>query len=162
MKKQGGKTIYFYSWKNDYFEFSNFSYHSIVIEGKAYATNEHYFQSMKFLPSVMIEVEDDREISYQEHVRLAHTPAIAKTLGSNRGYKIYPDWDSRRIDVMREAVRAKFTQHSDLRELLQSTGDAVLVEDSPYDYFWGCGKRKTGKNMLGKILMEVREEIRDG
>ncbi|GAB6440593.1 NADAR family protein [Bacillus cereus] len=144
------KTIYFYSWAKKYFEFSNFSLHSIVINGKEYATNEHYFQSIKFV-----------EPEYQEQVRLAKTPKEAKILGSSRKHKIHHDWDSRRLDVMREAVLAKFTQHENLKQLLLSTGNATLVEDSPTDSFWGIGRNKTGQNMLGKILMEVRELLRN-
>lgn len=143
-------TIYFYSWAKKYFEFSNFSLHPIMIDNKVYATNEHYFQSVKFI-----------DAEYQEKVRLAKTPKEAKQLGSSRGYAILPDWDSKRIQVMKTCVKAKFTQHTELTELLLSTGTAHLVEDSPYDTFWGCGKNGTGQNMLGKILMEVREELRD-
>ena len=142
--------IYFYSWKKPYFEFSNFSNHPIVIDGLVYPTNEHYFQSSKFINK-----------EYAERIRLAKTPADAKRLGTSRKYKIHPDWDTRRIDVMRTAIRAKFTQHEDLKQLLLSTGNSILVEDSPHDYFWGCGKLKTGKNMLGKLLMELREELRN-
>ena len=142
------KTIYFYSWTKKYFEFSNFSLHTITINGKEYKTNEHYFQSVKFV-----------EPTYQETVRLAPTPKKAKELGFSRNHPIQSDWDTRRIEVMKTAVRAKFTQHEDLKELLLSTGDAILVEDSPKDVFWGVGKHRNGKNMLGKILMEVRGEL---
>jgi len=61
---------------------------------------------------------------------------------------------------MREAVLKKFLTHTDIREILLSTGNEILVEDSSCDYFWGCGADKTGQNHLGKILMSVREEIR--
>jgi N-glycosidase YbiA len=156
------KVIYFYSSNREYFEFSNFSEHPIVINGKEYPTNEHYFQSMKFLPTEMVFLKEyNVYIPYQEIIRYAKTPKEAKRLGSNRNFKIHPNWDTMRIEVMRECVRAKFQQHPSLRELLLSTGDAILVEDSPTDYFWGCGKNRTGKNMLGKILMEVRGELRN-
>lgn len=144
--------IYFYSWKKKYFEFSNFSLHKIVVDGKEYATNEHYFQSVKFLDS-----------EYQEKVRLAETPAIAKRLGGSRQHQIHSDWNSRRIEVMETCLKAKFTQHSDLKELLLSTKDAILIEDSPKDNFWGIAKKKDGSlgdNMLGKLLMELREELK--
>ena len=61
---------------------------------------------------------------------------------------------------MRRAVRAKFEQHPDIRAVLLGTGDEELIEDAPNDYYWGCGEEGTGKNMLGKILMEVRGELR--
>lgn len=142
-------TIYFYSWSKDYFEFSNFSFHPIVIDNKKYPTNEHYFQSVKFIDK-----------NYQEKIRLSKTPKEAKILGSSRKFKIHDNWDSKRIEVMKKALNAKFNQHINLQELLLSTENAKLVEDSPTDYFWGCGKKKNGKNMLGILLMEIREELK--
>ncbi len=59
---------------------------------------------------------------------------------------------------MRAAVRAKFEQHEDLRALLLSTGNAKLVEHTANDDYWGDGGGY-GKNMLGRILMEVRSEL---
>ncbi len=65
---------------------------------------------------------------------------------------------------MRGVLRAKFTQHQDLRELLLSTGDARLVEsaktDNPVNRLWGEVNGK-GKNMLGVLLMELRSELRN-
>jgi N-glycosidase YbiA len=43
---------------------------------------------------------------------------------------------------------------------LLATGDDLLVENAPGDYYWGCGKDGSGKNRLGTILMEVREILR--
>jgi ribA/ribD-fused uncharacterized protein len=61
---------------------------------------------------------------------------------------------------MRTAVRAKFTQHKSLQETLLSTGDAILVEHTVNDSYWGDGGDGTGKNMLGKILVEIRDELK--
>lgn len=61
--------------------------------------------------------------------------------------------------MMKEAVLKKFLTHTDIREILLTTGNEILVENSPNDYFWGCGVDKTGQNHLGKILMDVREQI---
>jgi ribA/ribD-fused uncharacterized protein len=62
---------------------------------------------------------------------------------------------------MREAVRAKFTQHKELRAMLLSTGDAELIEHTANDNYWPDGGDGSGKNMLGKILMEIRAELRN-
>lgn len=156
------KEIKFYSWSKDYFEFSNFSLHPIEVDGKIYATNEHYFQSIKFLPTEMIEINrEGDEITYREYVRLSKSPKEAKIRGTSRLYKIDNNWDNNRIEVMRKAIKAKFTQHQYLRDLLLSTENATLKEDSPYDNFWGVGKYGNGKNMLGKLLMEFREELQN-
>jgi N-glycosidase YbiA len=65
-----------------------------------------------------------------------------------------------KTQVMRVGVLQKFITHSDIREVLLITGDEMLIENSPTDYFWGCGANHTGENHLGKILMGVRAEIR--
>jgi ribA/ribD-fused uncharacterized protein len=61
---------------------------------------------------------------------------------------------------MRHAVKAKFLQHEDLRTLLLSTGEAKIVEHTGNDDYWGDGGDGSGKNMLGRILMQVRQELR--
>lgn len=142
------KKIYFYSWAKEYFEFSNFSKHPIEIDGKVYPTNEHYFQAMKF-----------SDEDYAEQIRLAKTPAEAKKMGLSRVHKIHSDWDEKRVEVMRVAVEAKFTQHKDLLKYLVGTYPSTLIEDSPTDSFWGCGKDRKGHNALGKLLMAFREEV---
>ena len=60
---------------------------------------------------------------------------------------------------MAEALRAKFTQHDELRDILLSTGDAKLVEHTRRDSYWGDGGGG-GKNMMGQLLMELRDELR--
>ncbi|MEW6498857.1 MAG: NADAR domain-containing protein, partial [Cyanobacteriota bacterium] len=62
--------------------------------------------------------------------------------------------------VMRQGVLTKFLTHSDIEEILLNTDEELIVEDSPTDYYWGCGQDKTGQNQLGKILMSVRQELR--
>lgn len=62
---------------------------------------------------------------------------------------------------MRDAVRAKFTQHDELKALLLSTGNALLVEHTENDSYWGDGGDGSGKNRLGRILMQIRDELKD-
>ena len=69
------------------------------------------------------------------------------------------DWEAVKIPIMRQAVLTKFLTHSDIQAILLATGDRVIVEDSPRDYYWGGGCDRTGQNYLGKILMSVRSEI---
>jgi ribA/ribD-fused uncharacterized protein len=141
--------IRFYGKKLPYYELSNFARYPIVVEGVEWPSTEHYFQGMKY---------DDPEL--REEVRLAPTPAKARALGRKRSRgPIRQDWDQVKDMVMYEALTAKFTQHEKLRDILLSTGNAVLVEASPTDYYWGSGKDDTGKNMLGLLLMVVREDL---
>ncbi|MEY3333577.1 MAG: hypothetical protein RLZZ176_1877 [Cyanobacteriota bacterium] len=81
-------------------------------------------------------------------------------LGRCPSRRLRPDWELVKTQVMRVGVLQKFITHPDIREILLITGDEMLIENSPTDYFWGCGANHTGENHLGKILMGVRAEIR--
>lgn len=85
---------------------------------------------------------------------------IAARMGRSRSRPLRADWDAVKDAVMREAVRARFTQHPELRALLLSTEDALLVEHSRKDSYWGDGGDGRGKNMLGRLLKQVRAELR--
>jgi diaminohydroxyphosphoribosylaminopyrimidine deaminase/5-amino-6-(5-phosphoribosylamino)uracil reductase len=65
------------------------------------------------------------------------------------------------VQKMDETLWHKFTQHSDLKEELLSTGDAELVEDSDKDAFWGVGSDRRGRNELGKALERLRTRLRE-
>jgi ribA/ribD-fused uncharacterized protein len=67
------------------------------------------------------------------------------------------DWDEKKIGVMLDGLRLKFSDPK-LREQLLATGDAVLHENNPDDPYWGIGDG-TGKSMLGMLLMQVRQEL---
>jgi ribA/ribD-fused uncharacterized protein len=84
---------------------------------------------------------------------------IAARMGRDRSKPIRADWETVKIDVMRSAVRAKFEQHADIRQTLLSTGDSRIVEHTTNDRFWGDGGDGSGENWLGRILMEIREEL---
>ena len=71
------------------------------------------------------------------------------------------DWAKVKDSVMLDAVRAKFNQYDELKELLLSTGDAKIVEHTANDSYWGNGGDGKGKNRLGQILMLVRRELRE-
>ncbi|WP_017651970.1 NADAR family protein [Fortiea contorta] len=145
-------TIYFYKVWQPYGCFSNFSLHGIQIHGTYWSTVEHYYQAQKFVGStdaVIIPV-----------IHSAQTPEEAAALGRCPARRLRCDWDAVKTEVMRTAVLKKFLTHSEIREILLSTGNEIIVENSAIDYFWGCGADKTGQNYLGKILMSVRAEIR--
>jgi ribA/ribD-fused uncharacterized protein len=108
---------------------------------------EHYFQAQKHAGSALA-----------EEIRQADRPREAFTLGRSRPPR--PDWPMVRDAVMYRAVKAKFVQHPELRALLLSTADAQLVEHTTNDDYWGDGGDGSGRNMLGRALMRVREELR--
>jgi hypothetical protein len=145
-------TIYFYKVDDPYGCFSNFSPHGIHLLGQDWMTVEHYYQAQKFVGT-----EDEALIPA---IACAQTPMEAATLGRDRTRHIRPDWEQVKTQIMREAVLTKFLTHLEIQSILLSTGERPIVEDSPTDYYWGCGVEKTGQNHLGKILMSVRQEIR--
>lgn len=142
-------TICFYSVQDAYGEFSNFAAFPIMLAGKRWPTSEHYFQAQKFL--------DPRD---RDEIRRAKTPMIAARLGRDRSRALRRDWEAVKVSVMREVLDAKFRQHAELATLLLSTGDAVLVERTGNDDYWGDGGDGSGKNMLGRLLMDVRAALR--
>jgi N-glycosidase YbiA len=143
------ESIKFYSVGDDYGEFSNFAPFALALDKKKWPTSEHYFQAQKFL--------DPKD---REEVRRASSPHIAARLGRDRKKKLRKDWESAKVGIMRRALEAKFTQHEELGRLLLSTGSCKLIEHTPNDDYWGDGGDGLGKNMLGRLLMEVREKLR--
>ncbi len=85
---------------------------------------------------------------------------VAAHMGRSRKRPLCKDWESVKDQIMHEAVLAKFTQHADLRETLLGTGNARIVEHTEKDRYWGDGGDGSGRNWLGQILMQVREELR--
>jgi ribA/ribD-fused uncharacterized protein len=81
-------------------------------------------------------------------------------MGRDRKHPLRKDWEQVKDEIMQQGVLRKFETHADIREILLATGDELIVENSPIDYYWGCGKDGSGKNRLGEILMTVREILR--
>ncbi|HRH85847.1 MAG TPA: NADAR family protein [Rubrivivax sp.] len=136
-----------------YGRFSNLFKRSIVFEGETFETSEHAYQAGK-----------PRKPQVRAWILAAPSPAlVAMAAHGLYWWDIRSDWSKIKFDRMRDVLRAKFSQHDDLRELLLSTGDARLVEAAtvatPVNRTWG-EVNGVGKNMLGKLLMEVREELR--
>lgn len=142
--------IRFYHEYDDYGYFSNYWVAPITVEEKVWPSSEHYYQSCKSF-----------DPEFRERIRTAATPDDAKTLGNSEECEYRDDWDMYKDTAMRIALKAKFTQHEDLKKLLMASNDAILIEDSDRDYYWGCGADGSGKSMLGKLLMELRSEFLD-
>ena len=140
--------IYFYSLHEPYGCFSNFSPHDVLLKGVWWPTTEHYFQAQKFAGT-----------AHEEAIRLAKTPKQAAEMGRDRSRPLRADWEQVKDEVMRVAVRQKFHTHQDIRQILFDTNDEELVENAHADYYWGIGVDGSGKNMLGKLLMEIRQAL---
>ena len=142
-------TIRFFSRSDRYREFSNFANYPIEIDGRLWPTSEHYYQAQKFA-----------DPGRQERIRQLPKAAAAKRYASKYKAEIRPDWHAVKDAVMERALRAKFTQHESLRALLLGSGEEPIEEDSARDYYWGTGADGTGQNKLGRMLMQLRAELR--
>ena len=139
-------------FNGEYAFLSNFAHSPITFKGKTWLTVEHVFQAAKTL--------DENK---REQIRLALTPGKAKHMG--RKVHLRSDWEQIKKEIMLKSIRLKFKQNPELKEKLLRTGDAVLIEGNTWhDNIWGdccclkCQKIK-GKNVLGEILMKVRDEL---
>lgn len=125
---------------------SNFYPATVEYDGLEYSSTEHAYQAAKTL-----------DAAERRRIRESQKPGDAKRLGKQ--VKMRTDWEQIKIGVMRDLVRQKFTNHKELKEKLLATGDAYIEETNTWnDTFWGVCKGK-GHNWLGKILMEIRDEL---
>lgn len=140
--------LYFYRVNDDHGELSNFAPSPIRLKDRIWPTVEHYFQAQKFAGT-----------EHEEQIRLTNSPMIAARMGRSRSKPLRPDWEQVKEHVMREALRAKFTQHPHLRDLLAATGKRPLTEHTKNDRYWADGGDGKGRNRLGALLMELRAEL---
>lgn len=142
-------TVYFFSHAYD--PLNNWSAHIVEIWGNKFPTVEHAFHYRKF---------SDTYPEIAAKVLNASSPWAAMQAARKYKNEVRPDWHEVKIGIMTEINRAKFIQNEDALECLLKTGNKKIVENSPWNSFWGCGENGKGKNMMGKILMQIREELR--
>jgi ribA/ribD-fused uncharacterized protein len=141
-------TILFYETTAPYGCFSNFSRHPVEIDGRIWATSEHFFQAAKFVDAAHVEA-----------ICNAKTAFVAAQLGRQRTYPLRSDWNAVRDEVMLLALRTKFTQNAAIGAVLASTSGAKLVEHTSNDRYWADGGDGRGANRLGALLEQVRSEL---
>lgn len=141
-------------WYDVYFE----------VDGVQYHTTEQYMMASK---ARLFGDED----TWSE-IMNAYSPAEYKKLGRKVKEFDATIWNEKKLDIVVEGNKAKFGQNPDLKDFLLGTGDAILVEASPYDKIWGIGLDREaalngsvedwdGENLLGCALMEVRDWLND-
>lgn len=144
-------------------EFSQWYKSSMIIDNITYTTCEQYMMSQKAL------LFEDKDI--YEKIMQSNSPKEYKALG--RKIKNFNEdiWNKYKRNIVFKANLAKFTQNEKLKNKLLSTKNKILIEASPYDNIWGVKLTKEdsrifnkdtwqGQNLLGYILMDVRDEIR--
>lgn len=147
------KITFYRSNEKPYGPFSNLYRRSIIFEGVEYPTAEHAYQAGK-----------PRKPEVRDWILAAPSPSlVAMAAHGLYTWDIVPGWSKIKFDRMRGVLSAKFTQHEDLRMLLISTQNALIQEtprtDTSVNRTWGIVNGK-GKNMLGILLMELRDVLR--
>lgn len=158
VKPDTDRQVFFY--EQDFYVLSNFSAFRIRIN------------TFSPLGSPREIIFDTSEAAYHWYKFIGNAPNIAGDIltapSAHEAFKIAernkvlrrPDWDDVKVDIMRHVLRLKVQQHEYVRRKLLATGDRELIEDSWRDDFWGWGPNRDGQNMLGKLWMEVRAELR--
>lgn len=133
---------------------SNFYNAYVDYDGIRYENNEAAFQAQKVAP------KKGEKVFIDPRLRFSHLgPSEAKRLG--RRVPLRKDWEEVKLSVMEGIVQAKFEQNEDLKERLLATGDTYLEEGNTWgDKIWGTVDGE-GENNLGKILMKVRDRLRE-
>lgn len=156
--------VFFYGVKNVNGEFSNHYVREFKVNGNTFSCVEQYMMAQKAL--IFRDFETFNKVMNSKNpVEMKHLGREVKNFNAEK-------WDGVKVKVVKRAVMAKFSQNWDLRELLLETGDKLIAESNPMDRVWGIGICKSdkdvmnkmeewGENLLGKIMMEVREELKD-
>jgi hypothetical protein len=143
---------------------SNFKHCEIFSNDNVFKNTEQMFIYHKALFFEDIEIAN----------KILNTPVPYEAKALGRQVKNYNDeeWSKVRCQAMFQANLCKYTQNEDLKTKLLSTGDKILVEVNPNDNIWGIGLEENspeiydetkwrGQNLLGKVLMEVRDYLRN-
>ena len=118
-------------------------------------TAEHLYQAAKYAARPDV----------QQRIAEAPTAREAAAIGRTRGLGIDPGWNGQRVNVMRWVLRMKREANAgEIDAVLAATGDRPIVEVSTRDPWWGArpvADRYEGRNVLGRLWMELRQHLRE-
>ena len=154
--------IYFWGTREEHGYLSNWYKSKFIVQDIEYSCVEQF---MMYKKAILFE-----DTLTGKKILSAKSPATIKKLGKSVTPFIESIWKEKREEIVYEGIRAKFEQNPELLQKLLATGDAMLVEASPQDSIWGIGlsaaearrvspDKWEGENLLGKILMRVREDL---
>ena len=128
---------------------ASYSRHAFELDGYEWPSVEHYYQAMKF-----------SDTDYAEQIRQALHPADATKLGKSKKHAKRKDWDRVKVTVMTRGTYIKCRTYPEIAQKLLDTGEVEIADVTQYDYFWGSGRDMRGNNAFGKMLMEIRDKLR--
>lgn len=162
--QKGSQKVVLFHKENEkpYGCFSNWYPCHFVLEGITYSSSEQYMMAKKALLC--------NDLDAYEQIMHADSPAECKRLGRKVKNFDSDKWNEARCGIVYHAVKAKFSQNEDLKKILLQTHDQILAEAAPRDQIWGIGMDASengadkpdnwkGQNLLGQILMHVRNEL---
>ena len=127
---------------------SSYSPHGFALDDAEWPSLEHYYQGMKFT-----------DPAQRAAIRDTVSPAAARELAETHRRAVRQDWKQVRQTIMTRGCYIKCRTHDAVAAALLKTGTRKLVENSMYDYYWGCGRDGRGHNTYGKVLMAVRDKL---
>lgn len=155
--------IKFWQVGKPYGEFSNWYICSVTYEGKQFCSSEQVFMYMK--ARLFCDEITANKILYTSNQR------EIKALGREVKNFDQAKWDANKYDFMLKANKLKLLQNPKIMNILRDTKDEIICEASPYDKVWGIGigpddpkvddiNNWQGENLLGKVLMDIRDADR--
>jgi ribA/ribD-fused uncharacterized protein len=146
-------------YEQDFYVLSNFSAFTLRWMGHRFDTLEAAYHWEKFANGRLPGHEPLRATVAK---MIIDAPSAHEAFTTAQQFKDVrrPDWDEVKVPLMGALLQKKVEQHEYVRRKLLATGDRQLVENSWRDDFWGWGPNRDGQNMLGKLWMEVRDDLR--
>ena len=143
-------------FRKPYTFLSNFSRAVVFVDGVRCQSVEHAYQMQKTL-----------DTTWRENIRLKQSPLWARQSTRAKSFPIREDWGGIRVEVMKSLLEQKFTCYPKLAAKLLATGDRIIAEANHWgDVGWGVCQDADGvwrgENLLGVLLMEVRDGLRSG
>jgi ribA/ribD-fused uncharacterized protein len=158
IKPDNDRQVFFY--EQDFYVLSNFSAFTLDWQGWRFDTSEAAYHWEKFAHMNEVGIVGGHECHQCYVIRRAPSAHAAFKIAEANKAARRADWDTVKVGIMRDILRAKVNQHEYVRRKLIATGDRELIEDSWRDDYWGWGPNRDGQNMLGKLWMAVRAELR--
>jgi ribA/ribD-fused uncharacterized protein len=144
------ETALFYVSRTDPLDpLSSYSKHGFDLDDDSWPSVEHYYQGMKFQPGEL-----------RDAIRDSDHPEKAKKLADKNKKHVRNDWKAVKEVIMTRGIYIKCRTHAEVANALIATDEQKIIENSQFDYFWGCGRDGRGHNTFGKVLMAVRDKLR--
>jgi ribA/ribD-fused uncharacterized protein len=129
---------------------SSYSKHGFELDGESWPSVEHYYQAMKFESAELRKI-----ILESDH------PSKAEKIAKKNKKVVRKDWGQLKETYMTRGIYIKCRTHNEVADALLATSDQKIVESTQYDYYWGCGRDGRGHNTFGKVLVAVRDKLRE-